>query len=229
MLADNYIDVVQGSPEWMEMRKGMGTGSMIRHAIAKMKRQPKEGVAYMQCREDYMIDIVTTRLTGRMSDRYVSKAMEEGIEREPDALMAYESATGEMVVPGGFVYHPQIEWYGTSPDGLIGSDIVVEAKCPTQATHMRYIAEYMDAKKNGLQYVPEEYLPQVKAHLGCCTGRAQCHFVSFHPDFPKNLRLLISPWDRDDEMIAAQEREVCKFLDEAKQMEEVMKGLVLQV
>lgn len=228
MLAANYVEVEQGTPEWLEMRKGMVTGSMVRHAIAKMKRQPKEGVAYMQCREDYMIDVVTTRLTGRMSDRYVSKAMEEGIEREPDALQAYELAMDVMVAPGGFVYHPHIEWYGTSPDGLVGDDIVVEAKCPTQATHMRYIAEYIEAKQNGLQYVPEEYLPQVKAHLGC-TERRVCHFVSFHPDFPKNLRLLVSPWDRDKGAISAQEDEVCKFLLEADAMLEQMKGLQLQV
>lgn len=227
MLAANYIDVEQSSPEWFEMRKGLCTGSMVRHAIGKMKRQPKEGpTAYLQAREDYMEDIVTTRITGEMSNRYVSKAMEEGIEREPDAIMAYEDKTGEMVVPGGFVYHPEIKWYGTSPDGLIGGDIVLEVKCPTQATHMRYIREYRDAIGKHLQYVPEEYLPQVKAHLSC-TGRKVCHFVSFHPQFPKNIRLLFSVWDRDSGMITEQDAEVCKFLNEAKAFEDDMRALVL--
>lgn len=251
MLADNYIDVVQGTPEWMEMRKGMVTGSMVRYAVAKLATQPslskkcKDGKhetceaahcicqchpggpsLYQKCREDYMVDIVTTRLTGRMSDRYVSKAMEDGIEREPDALIAYEEATGEMVAPGGFVYHPEIEWYGTSPDGLCG-EIVIEAKCPTQATHLRYIREYLESKKNGLEYVPEEYLPQVKSHLGCCTEQKVCHFISFHPEFPKNLRLLVSPWHRDNGMIEEQEREVCKFLKEAEEEERFMRASVL--
>lgn len=228
MLADNYIEVEQQSPEWFEMRKGMVTGSMVRHAIGKKKRQPKEGpTEYLQLREDYMIDIVTTRITGTMSDRYVSKAMEEGIERESDALIEYEEHCGVMVAPGGFVYHPVIEWYGTSPDFLVGDQIVGEAKCPTQATHLRYISEYMAAKKNGLEYVPEEYLPQVKSHLSCCRDRQVCHFISFNPLFPKHLRLLISEWHRDNGMIAEQDREVCKFLDEAKQMQEEMLALEL--
>lgn len=250
MLAANYVDVEQQSPEWMEMRKGMVTGSMVRHAIAKLASQPslakkcEEGkhetcaarhcnckchgkrTWYQQCREDYMIDIVTTRLTGLMSSRYVTKAMEEGIEREPDALMAYESLTGEMIVPGGFVLHPEINWYGTSPDGLVGDDIVIEAKCPTQATHMRYIFESQEAKMNGLPYVPEEYIPQVKAHLSC-SGRKMAHFISFHPDFPKNLRLLVTEWPADRGAIADQDNEVRKFLDDANTLEESMRSLNL--
>lgn len=226
MLAVNYVDVEQQSPEWFEMRKGMVTGSMVRNAIARMKKQPKDGVAYMQCREDYMVDIVTTRITGEMSARYVSKAMEEGIEREPDALQAYEAKTGEMVIPGGFIYHPEIQWYGTSPDGLVGDDIVIEAKCPTQATHARYIREYLQAIKKGIQYVPEEYVPQVKSHLGC-SNRSLCHFISFNPGFPKGSRLLISPWSRDKGAIAAQEAEVALFLNEAEQMERELRSVEL--
>jgi hypothetical protein len=224
MLAANYIEVEQNSPEWLEMRKGMATGSMVRHAIAKLKRQPKEGVAYMQCREDYMEDIVTTRLTGLMSDRYVSKAMQEGIEREADAIIAYEEHMGVMVAPGGFIYHPEMEWYGTSPDGLVGDSIVIEAKCPTQATHLRYIREARDARLKGLEYVPEEYIPQVKAHLSC-SGREVCHFISWHPDFPPNLRFLLTQWSRDKQMLDEQDSEVCKFLDEAEKLETEMRGL----
>lgn len=249
MLADNYIDVEQLSPEWFEMRKGMVTGSMVKHAVAKLATAPsltkkcKEGKhetcaaahctcschpegprLYQQCREDYMDDIVATRITGRMPDRYVSKAMEEGIEREPDALMAYEEAMGEMVLPGGFVYHPEINWYGTSPDGFVGDLVVIEAKCPSQTTHMRYLREAKAAKANGIDYVPEEYLPQVKAHLSC-SGRLICHFISFNPHFPKHMRLLVTHWERDKEMIAQQDAEVVKFLGEAEKLEVEMKAI----
>lgn len=224
----NYVEVEQQSPEWMEMRKGCCTGSMVRHAIGKKKNQPKDGTtAYLQLREDYMIDIVTTRITGRMSDRYVTKAMQEGIEREADAIIAYEERFGVMVTPGGIVFHPDIEFYATSPDGLVGDNIVLEAKCPTQATHLRYINEFCEAAKSGIPYVPEEYVPQIKAHLAC-TGREFCHFVSWHPDFPKNLRLLVSYWPYDREMIAAQDDEVRKFLDEAAKMEKDIRGLDLR-
>lgn len=232
MLPANYVDIEQkladgsANPEWLEMRKGSATGSMVRHAIAKMKKQPKEGTAYMQCREDYMMDIVTTRLTGRMSDRYVSKAMQEGIERESSAIAEYEVRRGVMTEPIGIVFHPTIQWYASSPDFLLGSDIVGEAKCPTAATHLRYIMEFQEAKAKGLEYVPEEYLPQVKAHLGC-TERPLCHFISFHPEFPENLQLLVSPYRRDKGAIEAQDAEVVKFLAEAAALEKELREMKL--
>lgn len=240
MLPVNYIEVEQQSPEWLEMRKGMVTASMVKHAVAKLATVPSiakkcadgkheacaarhctcqcHGVRtfYQQCREDYMFDVVATRITGEMPDRYVSKAMQEGTNNEPLALAAYENLRDVMVEPIGFVFHPRIKWYGASPDGLLGSDIVIEAKCPTQATHMRYWMEFRDAQAKGLDYVPEEYLEQVKSQLSC-TERPMCHFVSYHPKFPESRQLLVSEWRRDKGKIAEQEAEVEKFLVEAEE------------
>lgn len=250
MLPANYIDVEQQSPEWMEMRKGCVTGSMVKNVVAKLATIPSlskkcmdgkhetckaahcnctchgERAFYQECRENYMVDIVTTRITGRMSDRYVSKAMEDGVEREPTAIAEYEVRQGVMTEPIGIVFHPDIQWYASSPDFLLGSDIVGEAKCPTASTHMRYILEYLDAKEKGLEYVPDEYLPQVKAHLAC-TGRPLCHFISFHPDFPENTQLLVSPYRRDKGAIEAQDAEVVKFLAEAAELEKRLREIKL--
>jgi hypothetical protein len=223
----NYIDVEQQSPEWHEMRKGCVTGSMVKNTCAKMAVQPKNGpTKYKQCREDYMIDVVTTRLTGRMAERYVTKAMEDGIEREVLAISEYETRRRVMTEPIGIVFHPSIEWYASSPDFLLGTDIVGEAKCPTEATHLRYILEARDAKTKGLDYVPEEYLPQVKAHLSC-TDRPLCHFVSYNPHFPTHLQLLVTEWRRDHQMVAEQDAEVVKFLTEAAQLEASLKEMSL--
>jgi hypothetical protein len=223
----NYIDVEQQSPEWHEMRKGCVTGSMVKNTCAKMAVQPKNGpTKYKQCREDYMIDVVTTRLTGRMAERYVTKAMEDGIEREVLAISEYETRRRVMTEPIGIVFHPSIEWYASSPDFLLGTDIVGEAKCPTEATHLRYILEARDAKAKGLDYVPEEYLPQVKAHLSC-TDRPLCHFVSYNPHFPTHLQLLVTEWRRDHQMVAEQDSEVVKFLTEAAQLEASLKEMSL--
>jgi hypothetical protein len=223
----NYIDVEQQSPEWHEMRKGCVTGSMVKNTCAKMAVQPKNGpTKYKQCREDYMIDVVTTRLTGRMAERYVTKAMEDGIEREVLAISEYETRRRVMTEPIGIVFHPSIEWYASSPDFLLGTDIVGEAKCPTEATHLRYILEARDAKAKGLDYVPEEYLPQVKAHLSC-TDRPLCHFVSYNPHFPTHLQLLVTEWRRDHQMVAEQDAEVVKFLAEAAVMEKELRDLKL--
>ncbi len=171
-----------------------------------------------------MIDVALTRTTGIMPEHYVSRAMEQGIEREPMAVAAYEMARDVMTDTIGFVFHPEIQWYGTSPDFLLRSDIVGEVKCPTAAMHLRYLLEADEARRKGLDYVPEEYMPQVKAHLSC-TGRPLLHFVSFNPDFPKHQQLLVTEWRRDQGMLEEQDREVVKFLTETDALVERIKAL----
>lgn len=206
MLVD---DLVQQSSEWLEMRKGMCTGSMVADAIAKMKRQPKDGgVAYMQCRENYMWDVIATRLTGMMPDRYVNRAMEFGVENEPNAIAAYEDRMGCMVEPVGFAFHPRIKWFGASPDGLVGSDGCIEVKCPTSAVHLQYILDGV---------VPEQYLPQIKAVMACAE-RQWCDFISFDPRMPKGFRLFVRRHERDEPLITEMEEEVEKFLGEVEHM-----------
>ena len=48
------------------------------------------------------------------------------------------------------------------------------------------------------------------------------HRISFNPDFPRPMRLLISPWRRDQGLIDAQDREVVKFLAATAEMVEAI-------
>ena len=214
-------DIEQHSAEWLEMRKGMVTGSMVAAAIGRMKKQPKEGpVAYLQCREDYMFDLAVTRLTGQMPDRYVSKAMEYGTENEQFARAAYEMEFDVMVGEVGFAMHPKIDWFGASPDCLVGDDCVLEIKCPNSATHLEYLM-------GGV--VPEKYIPQMQAEM-LCAERKWCDFVSFDPRMPKNIRLFVRRLERDDAKLKELEFEVCKFLLElAVLMEKIEKTSPLPV
>ena len=47
--------------------------------------------------------------------------------------------------------------------------------------------------------------------------RQWCDFVSYHPDFPDEHKLLVLRVDRDDELIARLETEVEKFLTEVSE------------
>lgn len=197
-------DLEQQSPEWLEMRKGMVTGSMVGSVCGKMKRQkPNEPTKYLQSRENYMLDLAVTRLTGIMPDRYVSEAMEFGTEYEPLARAAYEKFFDVDVKEVGFAMHSKIDWFGASPDGLV-NDGVLEIKCPNSATHLGYIMDGV---------VPERYLPQMKAEI-LCAERQWCDFVSFDPRMPKHLRLFVRRLDRDEPMLRQLEEEVEKFLAE---------------
>ena len=232
-------DLIQQSPEWMEMRKGMVTGSMVGDAIAKMATQPRltkkcaqgkhetceagycncschgriPGALYQKCRENYMWDLVATRLTGMMPDRFVSRAMEFGIEHEATAVAAYEEHVNGLVESVGFAFHPEIKWFGSSPDGLL-DDGCIEVKCPNSATHLRYIVDGC---------VPDEHIPQMKAVMSC-TERQWCDFVSFDPRMPKELRLFVRRLERDEPMIREMEEEVVKFLTEAEHLLQVVKA-----
>jgi predicted phage-related endonuclease len=151
-----------------------------------------------------MYDVAVTRLTGLMPDRYVSKAMEYGIEYEPLARAAYEKRFDVDVKEVGFAIHPKIDWFGASPDGLVGNDGVLEIKCPNSATHLSYLMDGV---------VPEDYLPQMKAEM-LCAERQWCDFVSFDPRMPKHLRLFVRRLERDEPMLRQLEEEVEKFLNE---------------
>ena len=53
-----------------------------------------------------------------------------GTENEPNALVAYSAHTGNLVEPTGLHVHKHADWLAGSPDGLIGTEGIVEAKCP---------------------------------------------------------------------------------------------------
>lgn len=193
-------EIIQGTPEWLQMRVGCVTASRVAEVIAK----PKRGTGELACRANYRSEIICECLTGRSAEHYVTPAMEFGIENEPVALAAYEMARDVEVGDGGFFLHDTISRFAASPDGLIGSDGLVEIKCPTTATHIDYMI-------TGI--VPEAYQPQMLAQMAC-TGRQWCDFVSFDPRLPKKLQLFVRRFPRDDGRIAEMESEVLKFLEE---------------
>lgn len=194
----------QQTPEWLQMRIGMVTGSRVADAMAILKR--KEGEA--ACRRNYRYEVVIETLTGRAVDTYVSPAMEWGIENEPVARAVYEIANDLEVESIGFAIHDAIPRFGASPDGLVGADGLLEIKCPTTAVHLDYLL-------GGA--APEEYHPQMLAEMAC-TNRQWVDFVSFDPRLPKKLQLFVRRFNRDVKRIAEMEQAVVKFLEEVDAM-----------
>jgi hypothetical protein len=193
--------ILQGSDAWKLLRIGMVTASMIIDIVSKQKKDPTK---YMAGRANAIRSMVVERLTGKDDFGFTSKYMKDGIEREPYARVAYEERTGHIVEEVAFVQHDWMK-VGVSPDGMIvGSKRLVEFKCPKDTTHYDYLY---------LPGAPEEYMPQMQAQLWI-TECDVCDFVSWHPDFPKELQLHIVEVKRDDAYIEMLEREVFKFLAE---------------
>jgi putative phage-type endonuclease len=193
--------IEQGTPEWFAQRLGKVTASRIADIMAKTKT----GVS--ASRGNYLAQLVAERLTGQSADTFKSGAMQHGTETEPQARMVYEAETGQIVTEVAMINHPTIEMSGASPDGFVGTDGLVEIKCPNTSTH---IASLMADK------APSGYIPQMQWQMAC-TGRAWCDFVSFDPRMPEDMQLLIKRVPRDEALIAEYEAEVVKFLAEVQE------------
>ncbi len=192
------IDCAQGSPEWHKARAGRVTASKIADLTARTK------TGFSTSRANYMADLIAERLTGAVAEGFTNAAMQWGTEKEPEARAAYAFFIDADVKEIGFVIHPTIDASGCSPDGLVGSDGMVEIKCPNTATHL-------DTLLGGT--VPEKYLKQMQWQMRCC-DRAWCDFVSYDPRLPARMQLFVQRVPRDDAMLAEIEREVMAFLAE---------------
>jgi putative phage-type endonuclease len=201
--------IEQGTPEWMALRLGKVTASRITDVLAKVKTG--EAVT----REDYRTELVVQRLTNQPSETFTNPAMEWGTLQEPMARIAYEAQANVFVEQVSFVEHPTIEWFGCSPDGLVGEDGLIEIKCPSSKNHIKYL---LGGKP------PAKYIPQMQCQMAV-TGRKWCDFVSYDPRLPEDLQLFVVRLERDVSFIMSMEEEVDKFLKEVNVMVNKLKGI----
>lgn len=188
--------VTQGSEAWKQLRLGKVTASRVADVIAKTK------TGYSASRANYMAQLIAERLTDTPAETYTNAAMQHGTDTEPEARAAYEFYQGVTVEEVAFVAHPQIDQAGCSPDGLVGSDGLVEIKCPNTATHLETLLG---------QNIPGKYEAQMQFQMAC-TGRAWCDFVSYDPRMPENMRVFVKRLNRDDRRIKEIEGEIASFL-----------------
>jgi len=192
---------------WMAQRLGKVTASRLSDVIAKTKT----GVS--TSRQNYLVQLVSERLTGKKGDSFVNQAMLDGIERESVARELYERTRGVSVTEVGFFDHPIIKNSGASPDGAVNAEEdgkyagLIEIKCPIETTHTNTLMS---------KSVPSKYIPQMQWQLAC-TGAKWVDFVSYNPNFPEELQLFVARVDRCNDTIASLEAEVIKFLDEVDQ------------
>ena len=202
------LEIKQGTEEWHQIRLGKVTASRVSDVMSKIKSGESAG------RKNYKMDLVVERLTNTPTSSFANAAMAWGTETEPLARMAYEVHSGNFVETVAFIQHPSIEWFGCSPDGLIGSEGNLEIKCPNTSTHIDYLLAGVP---------PAKYVPQMQTQMAC-TGRLWTDFVSYDPRLPPELQLFVVRLDRDEAYIQQIEDEVKQFLDEVKQIYSQLKA-----
>lgn len=193
------IEVIQGSPEWHAYRCGRVTASRVKDVVSKTAKGE-----WGAKRRDYAAELICERLTGVKAAGYTDALMQWGIDTEPQAREVYALVHDVEVTQVGTVEHPTLAWSCASPDGLVGTDGLVEIKCPKTATHLDTLQD---------EKIPGEYLKQMMWQMAC-TGRAWCDYVSFDPRLPGEMQLYVQRVHRDEKVIAELTGHIVTFLDE---------------
>jgi len=191
-----------GNPtrEWIQARLGRITGSRFGDIMAYSKQKGKEGQE-LKCRSDYRFELLAERLTGNMARHFVTPEMQWGKEQERYARGYYETDYGVLVQPVGFCVHPTMDFSGASPDGWVGEDKIIEIKCPTTETYLRW-------RKS--KEVPQEYVDQILWNM-VCGERYEADFIAYDPRLPRHLSMLVIPVAYDEKRVAELESEVRKM------------------
>lgn len=155
----------QRSPEWLKARVGVITATGYTNL-------PKNHMKYTFVKEK-VAEIITGQ--AKVVDLSNNIYVQRGIEMEDTARGLYESVTSNKVTEIGFVFKDEKRKVGCSPDGLVGSDGLVEIKCPSTPVHLNNI----------LSGPSIDYKRQMQFQMYCCKDRNWCDFVSWDDRVPE--------------------------------------------
>lgn len=193
------VDVEQRSPEWHAARLGRVTGSRAAAMLAKTKS------GWAASRENLLWQLVLEGATGRkLENTFTSREMDQGTEREPLAVGAYEAFTGHIVASTGFLRHDGL-LAGASLDGHLGDfEVLISVKCREAKAHAEYLLH---------RTIPKAAMEQMRHELWL-TGARDHHYVSWNPDFPESQQLRVHVVEAAKVDLGAYERDLLAFLGE---------------
>lgn len=161
------------------LRLGRITGSMVGAILGLSPWQTPDDALRAMVREWHG---APPEFTGNIATEY-------GKRHEPLAKMAFLAKTGNLIEDCGFIIHPEHDWLGATPDGLVGLDGVAEIKCPFG------LRKDLEPNFKTAAEQPHYYAQmQVEMH---CTGRELCHFYQWtpHGDALEIVRISEEWWD----------------------------------
>jgi hypothetical protein len=200
-----HPSLLQGSEEWLEQRRGMVTASVVGQLITPSTVKPASN--------DYSRALTALLVAERITDWtdpvYVNDDMLRGHEDEPRAVEKYEEWRKVTVDKVGFMIREftvdgRTFRIGYSPDGLVGTDGLVEVKSPRAKTHLRTILS---------GEVPPNHMAQLQCGL-LVSGRKWIDFISYCGGMPMWCKR-VEPDPRWHEAIVAA---VTKFEETAADM-----------
>lgn len=178
----------QRTPAWHAARKGKLTASNLGSALGLCPWTTRQ--------QAYNRAMGLERFVGNDATRW-------GTNNEANGILAYSAHTGNVVENTGLHVHPHTSWLAGSPDGLIGTEGMLEVKCPYWT------------KKDGSRIhkeVPSHYYLQINLCLEC-SDRQWCDFISWTPEGYKIYRVM-----RDKELHEALMPHYLKFFAAMQRM-----------
>ncbi len=148
-------------------------------------------------------EIALSRIDVEAPEAY-GAAIDWGNEHEWAAAEKYMELKLSEAVPAEYICHPELKNVGGTPDRLVGSDGVVEIKCPHNPVN------HAKNRATAEQY-HDKYKAQCQGYLWL-TGRKWVDFVSYDPRYPEELQLSVHRFERDEEYITLLESRVKGFL-----------------
>jgi hypothetical protein len=164
-----HHDLLQGSDEWLEARRGILTASEM-----KLVLTPTLKATSNEKERAHLYELLAQRITEYVEPHYVGSDMLRGHEDEVYAREAY-SEHFAPVDEVGFITNDR--WgvtIGYSPDGLVGEDGLIEIKSRRQKFQVETILS---------QEMPGEYMLQVQTGL-LVAERKWCDFISYSGGLP---------------------------------------------
>lgn len=177
-----YHEIEQGTPAWLDIRRGVVTASAIKVLIT-----PTGKLADNDTSRNYLRELLAQRILGVSESGYYDDNMANGHIFEPLARDCY-SQHKSPVVECGFIKRDYGSFcIGYSPDGLVGNDGLIEIKSRLAKLHLANMFN---------QEIPTQHLIQVQTGLAV-SGRDWHDYVSYSPGLP----LLTIRAHRDEPLI----------------------------
>lgn len=181
-------DLIQGTDEWHDQRRGIVTASVVGRLLTSTGK-----VASNDTSRTLVAQLVAERITGWTDPVYVSDDMLRGHDDEPRAVDVYAEHFAPVMATGFMVRDDWGFRIGYSPDGLVGDDGLVEVKSRRAKKQLQTILD--DA-------VPAENMAQLQCGL-LVSGREWCDYVSYCGGMPLFVKRVYPDPEWFDAIVAA--------------------------
>jgi len=174
MSLKTYRDVVQGTPEWDDLRRGMVTASVVGQLVTA---KTLKVAANVESRSIAAL-LVAERITGYSDETFVGDDMMRGWMDEPRAIEKYSEHYAPITTTGFMVRDDWGFQIGFSPDGLVGDEGLVEVKSRRPKIHLQTILG---------GEVPASAMAQIQTGL-LVSGRPWLDYISYCGGMPLWVR-----------------------------------------